>query len=122
MNYANEKIQQARQCIIQFNDNVNLLEVQEEQLEILVSMFNQLLLNISENSELYQVILTYLREIRVLLNQYMIQISQLGNEEIVDDVNLFITKKISTIGKYYITYVRCNYLYYEIYLLNYFFL
>ncbi|CAB5203300.1 unnamed protein product [Rhizophagus irregularis] len=98
MNYANEKIQRARQCIIQFNDNVNLLEVQEEQLEILVSMFNRLLLNISENGELYQVILTYLREIQVLLNQYMTQISQLGDEEFVD-VNLFITKKISAIGR-----------------------
>ena len=100
MNYANEKIQRARQCIILFNDNVNLLEVQEEQLEILVSMFNQLLLNISENSELYQVTLTYLKEIQVLLNQYITQISQLGDEDFVN-INLFITKKFSTIGKYY---------------------
>ncbi|CAB4441421.1 unnamed protein product [Rhizophagus irregularis] len=61
-------------------------------------MFNRLLLNISENGELYQVILTYLREIQALLNQYMTQISQLGDEEFVD-VNLFITKKISAIGR-----------------------
>lgn len=99
LNYANENIQHARESL-QFND-LNFLQMQKERLELLVSMCNQLLLNINEDSEISHTISTYLRELQVLLNQYVVQISQLGDEEFVN-VNFFILKEISGIGKYYI--------------------
>jgi hypothetical protein len=71
MNYANEKIQQARQFIIQFSDDINLLEMQKEQLELLFSMFHQLILHINENNENFSAISTYMENIRILLNQYI---------------------------------------------------
>ena len=40
INYANEKIQQARWCTIQFSNNENFLKIQKEQLKLLLSMFN----------------------------------------------------------------------------------
>ena len=97
LNYANEKIQRARILILQ-SDDLNFLEMYKEQLELLISILNQLLLNISEVSESYQIILTYLRETQNLLNQYIIKISQLGDDEFLD-VGLFISKEISTTGK-----------------------
>jgi hypothetical protein len=100
--YANENIQHARESISQSND-LNFLEMQKERLELLVSMLNQLLLNINENNEIYHVISTNLEEIYVLLNQYMVRINQLGDEEFAD-VNMFISKDTSNIGKYYIIY------------------
>ena len=96
MNYANGKIQQARQFIIQFSDDTNLLEMQKEQLELLFSMFNQLILHINENNENFLTISTYMENIRILLNQYIETLNQLNNE---NSVNLFITKEISNIGK-----------------------
>src|SRR3954447_2310771 len=103
MDYTNETIQRARESITQSND-LNFLEVQKERLELLVSMFNQLLSNIDENNEMYRVIFTRLEEIQVLLNQYIVRISQLGDEEFVNDVNMFISKDTSNIGKYYMIY------------------
>lgn len=100
LNYANENIQRARDSILQFND-LNFLELQKERLELLVSMFNQLLLNINENDEIFHVALTCLEEVQVLLNRYITQINQLENEDFVD-INMFITKDTSNIGKYYI--------------------
>ena len=98
INYANENIQQARQSFIQFNDNMNFLELKKEQLELLLSMFNQLILHIDENNENFLPILTYLRNIQTLLNQYIEHLSQLGNENFVN-INLFISKKMSKVGK-----------------------
>jgi hypothetical protein len=98
LNYANENIQRTRESILQFND-LNFLELQKERLELLVSMFNQLLLNVDENNEIYHIALTHLEEIQVLLNQYIVRISQLEDEDIVD-LNRFISKDISNIGKY----------------------
>ena len=98
MDYANEKLQQARQCIIQFNDNINYLETQMEQLELLLSMFNRLTLHIDENSENFSTILIYIRNIQILLNQYIEILSQLGDENFVH-INLFISKKMSKVGK-----------------------
>ena len=51
LNYANETIQRARESITQ-SDDLNFLELQKEQLELLISMFNQLLSNINKNNEI----------------------------------------------------------------------
>lgn len=100
LNYANENIQHARESISQFND-LNFLELQKERLELLVSMFNQLLLNVNENDEIYHATSTCLEEIQVLLNQYITRINQLGDEDFVN-IDMFITEDTSNIGKYYI--------------------
>jgi len=102
LNYANENTQRARESILQSNDS-NFLELQKERLELLVSMFNQLLSNINENDEIYHITLTCLEEVQVLLNQYITRINQLGDEDFVDiNNNMFITEDTSNIGKYYI--------------------
>ena len=98
INYANEKIQQARWCIIQFSDNENFLEIQKEQLELLLSIFNQLILYIEVNSENFLTILTYIRDIQMLLNQYIEILYQFENEN-TNSINLFISKEISDSGK-----------------------
>ncbi len=98
MTYANEKIQQATQSIVQFGDDINLLEMQREQLELLFSMFNQLTSHISENHENFPTISTYMRDIQVLLNQYIEILSQLDTESFVN-INLFISKGIINLGK-----------------------
>ena len=98
MNYANEKIQQARQSIIQFNDNINLLEMQKEQLEFLLFMFNNLILHINENNENFLTVSTYIRNIQILLNQYIEILNQLENEYFIN-VNSFISKKFSKTSK-----------------------
>ena len=51
LNYANETIQCTRESITQ-SDDLNFLELQKEQLELLISMFNQLLSNINKNNEI----------------------------------------------------------------------
>jgi len=51
INYADERIQQAAQTIVQFNDNSNLLEIRKEQLEFLLFMFNYLISHINNNNE-----------------------------------------------------------------------
>ena len=96
LNFANETIQHARELISQFND-LNFLELQKERLELLVSMFSQLLLNINENDENYRTITIHLEEIQVLLNQYITRISQLGDEGFID-INMFINRDTSNIG------------------------
>ena len=98
MNYANEKIQQARQSIIQFNDNINLLEMQKEQLEFLLFMFNNLILHINENNENFLTVSTYIRNIQILLNQYIEILNKLENEYFIN-VNSFISKKNSKTGR-----------------------
>lgn len=112
LSYVNESTQRARESILHSND-LNFLELRKERLELLVSMFNQLLLNINESDEIYHVISTHLGEIQILLNQYIVRISQLSEEEFLDDVNLFISKDTSNIGKYYVTYNE-NILYFSI--------
>ena len=100
LNYTDETIRHARNSISQSND-LNFLDLQKERLELLVSMLNQLLLNVSENNEIYHATSTRLEEIQVLLNQYITQMSQLGGEDFVN-INMFITQDVSSIGKYYI--------------------
>ena len=99
INYADEKIQQAAQTIVQFNDNSNLLEIRKEQLEFLLFMFNYLISHINNNNENFLTISTYIRNTQILLNQYTETLNQLLNDEYFVNINLFISKKISKIGK-----------------------
>src|SRR5690242_10038264 len=98
MNYANEKIQQARQCIVRFCDDKNILEMQKEQLELIFSMFSQIILHINEDDENYSTVSIYMRNVQMLLNEYTEILNQLDNEDFVD-INLFITKEIPDVGK-----------------------
>jgi hypothetical protein len=99
IDYANEKIQRATQCIIQFNDDKNYLEMQKEQLEFLFSIFNLLISSyIDENNENFSTLLDYIRNIQILLNQYVEILNQLEDENFVN-INSFISKKMSKYGK-----------------------
>lgn len=98
INYANERIQQAEQRIVQFDDNISLLEMQKEQLEFLLFMFNHLILYINENNENFLTVSTYIRNIQILLNQYIEILNQLDDEYFVN-INSFISKKFSKTGK-----------------------